>query len=203
MVKTELMKINEFENEEDFINASLELIKKLSPKTIALSGGSTPKNLYKKISELPSDNVEFFQVDERYVPKDNEDSNYKMIKETLNKEIHHFDTSLSILESLEKYEKELPEQFDLIILGIGNDGHTASLFPNTEALNSQEKVAQTKNIQERLTITFPVILNSKNILVLLKNKKEVLNELKNPSKTIEQFPSLKLLEYENLIINST
>ena len=197
------MQINEFQNEEYFINASLELIKKLSPKTIALSGGSTPKNLYKKMSELPFDNVKFFQVDERYVPKEHDDSNYKMIKETLNKEIHHFDTSLSIPESLEKYKEELPEQFDLIILGIGNDGHTASLFPNTEALNSKEKVAQTKNIQERLTITFPVILNSKNILVLLKNKKKVLEELKNPSKTIKEFPSLELLEYGDLIINST
>lgn len=195
------MKINEFQNEEDFIKASLELIKKISPKTVALSGGNTPKNLYKKMSELSLKNVEFFQVDERYVPKDHEDSNYKMIKETLNKEIYHFDTSLSIPESLEKYKKELPEQFDLIILGIGNDGHTASLFPNTAALHSQEKVAQTKNIQERLTITFPIILNSKNILVLLKNKKEVLEELKNPSKTIEEFPCLKLLEYQNLEIN--
>ena len=197
------MIINEFQNETNFINASLKLITALAPKTIALSGGSTPQNLYKKMSEFSFKNVDFFQVDERYVPKDNKDSNYKMVKETLNKEIHHFDTSLSIPESLEKYEKELPEQFDLIILGIGNDGHTASLFPNTEAINSKEKVAHTKNIQERLTITFPVILNSKNILVLLKNKKKVLEELQNPSKTIEQFPSLKLLEHENLIVNST
>ena len=71
------------------------------------------------MSKIPFDNVDFFQVDERYVPKDHEDSNYKMIMETLNKEIHHFDTSLSIPESLKKYKKELPEQFDLIILGIG------------------------------------------------------------------------------------
>ncbi len=197
------MQINEFQNTEDFINASLKLITEISPKTIALSGGSTPKNLYKKMAELPFDNVQFFQVDERYVPKEHEDSNYKMIEETLKKPIHHFDTSLNIQESLKQYEKELPKQFDLIILGIGNDGHTASLFPNTAALDSKEKVAQTKNIQERLTITFPVILNSKNILVLLKNKKKVLEELKNPSKSFEEFPSLKLLEYENLIINST
>ncbi len=195
------MKINEFQNEEDFIKASLELIKKISPKTVALSGGNTPKNLYKKMSELSLKNVEFFQVDERYVQKEHEDSNYKMIQERLEKDIHHFDTSLSIPESLEKYKKELPEQFDLTILGIGNDGHTASLFPNTAALHSQEKVAHTKNIQDRLTITFPIILNSKNILVLLKNKKEVLEELKNPSKTIEEFPCLKLLEHQNLEIN--
>ena len=152
----------------DFINVSADFILKIcrsqgkvplgvsgrskkSRINIALSGGSTPQEIYrsisKKLSFMPFDNdLHFYQVDERYVPSTDKDSNQKMITETFaslldlklkNVHFHFFDTSLPIKESLSKYTKELPKNFDLTILGIGPDGHAASLFPDSKALNSK------------------------------------------------------------------
>lgn len=202
-----------FNDEKTFISTSTDYVlkiiqlnsKKKSQINIALSGGSTPQPIYKalakKLPTLPI--VHFYQVDERYVPADHPDSNQKMIRTTLKpKNFHYFDTSLPIKKSLQKYSKELPKSFDLTILGIGEDGHTASLFPNTKALTTKSQVAHTTtrkfSIKDRLTITFPTILKSKNILVLLKNKAKIIKELQNPTKSKEKFPALKLLDHKNL-----
>jgi len=132
--------------------------------------------------------VEFFQVDERYVPQGDVNSNFNLIIQSglppLARAFHHFDTSISIAESLRKYEIELPEYFDLVVLGIGEDGHIASLFPHDPALHEKIRlVAHTTTdvfaVKDRLTITLPLILSSKKILVLLKGaeKKKVLDEI--------------------------
>ena len=200
------MTIKTFKSETAWIRAVIDFIKSKNPRTIALSGGNTPAPIYKALEKSLKLNKittpKFFQVDERYVPKNHPDSNFKMIKQTLKpKTFHHFDISLTIKEALKKYDTEL-KTFDLCILGIGEDGHTASLFPNSTALNSSAKTAHTttKNfpIKDRLTITFSTILKSKNILILLKNKAEILRELKSPRKAASQFPALKLLKHKNL-----
>jgi len=193
------MLTNTFSSEKDFINESVRYIKEIcdsceNPK-IALSGGSTPQEVYKK---LPKDLAEFYQVDERYIPYDNSDSNQKMIRETLNPEnFHHFDTSLPISEAIEKYKQDLPEQFDLIILGVGTDGHTASLFPDSPEFT--EPIAHTQTIEhpikDRLTITFPTILKAKNILVLLKGQ--------NKEGVIEKHPTKKLLPHRAIKVHFT
>ncbi len=135
---------------------------------------------------------------------------------------HFFDTSLSIKDSLKKYSKELPKSpFDLTILGIGSDGHTASLFPNSKELNSKKTVIhssmahsaslptrdkrsgmQALPIKDRLTLTFPPILKSKNLLVLLKNKPEISAELKSPTKSATNFPAHKLTKHKKINIFS-
>lgn len=206
------MKITICKTEKEFIKKSLEEIVQTFQANkknyhIALSGGSTPIPIYKALATLalPFEKTHFYQTDERFVPVTHKDSNQKMIKSFLKKNFHTFDVSLPITKSLKAYSEILPSKFDLTILGIGPDGHIASLFPSSKALTSKANVAHTTTnqfaIKDRLTLTFPPILSSKKILVLLKSpeKLAILEHLKNPSAlTIQNFPAKKLLAHPNL-----
>lgn len=123
---------------------------------------------------------------------------------------HTFDTSLSIKKALSKYESKLQIDddgylFDLTILGVGPDGHTASLFPHTTALDEAMRlVAHTQTqqfeVQDRLTLTFPAIKRSKQIVILLigANKKPVWDALQNSTQDFHKFPILKLRDWDNV-----
>lgn len=207
------MKIKKFSTEKDFVQAGVDILSEICQKktkkiTVALSGGNTPQSLYSAIAKapLPFDRIEFFQVDERYVSHDHEDSNYKMIRSALpNQKIHFFNTGLSIKDALKKYTTELPlTPFDLTILGIGPDGHIASLFPHTEALTEKNPVTHTTTHQftvtDRLTLTFPPILQSKKLLILLKgaSKEPIVDALRTDKKEFTDFPAQKLIKHPNL-----
>jgi 6-phosphogluconolactonase len=180
--------------------------------TVALSGGRTPVVLYQKLSQiksLPWDKTHIFMVDERFVPYESDENNFRMISQTLlyhlhipAKNIHPISTSEILPEgSAAKYERVLlscfklltnePPRFDLMLLGIGEDGHTASLFPDTPALKEKSSlvVAVTlpdKAEKERITLTFPVINNTENILFLASGK----NKAKSIKEVIETENSL-------------
>lgn len=195
------MNTTTFSKKEDFINESVEFIKKIAEENpnakIALSGGSTPVPILKELSKLNLE-VEFYQVDERYISPTDKDSNQKMIHGALNpKNFHAFDTSLPIEESLKKYEQELPEQFDLIILGIGPDGHTASLFPDSPDFTEPVAHTQTEQfaVKDRLTLTFTTILKAKHLLVLLKGQ--------DKQNAISKFPANKLQSHPEITIHFT
>ncbi len=156
--------------------------------TVALSGGSTPVKLYKKLSgtDLNWDMTHIFIVDERFVPFNHSDSNFRMIRETLLSNINIPEQNIypvptekgSSDEAARLYENdiisffnlssgEIPE-FDLILLGLGDDGHTASLFPGSPSIHVRDRLVVSslppdKSMHKRVTFTFPVINNARNI----------------------------------------
>jgi 6-phosphogluconolactonase len=160
--------------------------------SVALSGGGTPRRFHRLLSsqfraQVPWAQVHFFWGDERYVPLDHADSNYRMARETLldhvpcpASNIHPMPTHLSPAPAAAAaYEQVLREHFgdgvgpafDLNILGIGEDGHTASVFAGSPAVDEQERWVVEAHTdarpQSRLTLTLPAISRSTNIYVLV------------------------------------
>ena len=173
---------------------------------VAISGGKTPEKLYQKLSgfkrPLPWDKTHIFLVDERFVSHKSNESNYRMINQLLLKHIkipkeniHPIPVGEKTSQAAaKKYEDNLISyfklacggfpMFDLIFLGIGEDGHTASLFPDTPALKGPQHMATAVMPEEmskhkRITLTFPVINNAKNIIFLVtgSNKAKVVKEI--------------------------
>lgn len=169
--------------------------------TIALSGGSTPKPLYEAIAKqsLPWDKIHVFWGDERYVPADHPDSNQLMARQAwLNRvdipaqNIHPIPTDESdpadaagkygahIVEFFKLHSGEFPA-IDVNLLGMGDDGHTASLFPHTPALSVRDRIITvgSKDGQPRITFTVPTINQSRCVMFLVAgaNKKPALAQV--------------------------
>jgi 6-phosphogluconolactonase len=169
---------------------------------VALSGGSTPKAMYTLLAEnaelrhaVSWEFVHIFWGDERCVPPDHPDSNYKMAHDTFLSKVpiapDHIHRMRGELESAEqaaiRYEADLreafdldddePPRFDLVLLGMGSDGHTASLFPGTSALEATALVASNwvgKLFSWRITLTAPVINNAENVLFMIAGEDKAL-----------------------------
>lgn len=203
-----------FENFEQIIERVIELItaelmhKKISDQfaklKIGLAGGKTPLPIYKKMAEvLPIDGLEFFLIDERYISLKDEKSNFFQIGKYLPK-THHFNTELSITEAVQAYDKALPEAFDLSIIGVGNDGHFASIFPGSITSNERTIHTQTDHfeVKDRLSLTPEYLLKSAKILIILQgsDKKSVYEELLYGKKTVDEFPAKNLLAHDNIEI---
>lgn len=160
---------------------------------IALSGGSTPRALYQRLAEPPArDEIEWSRVhlfwgDERAVPPDHPESNYRMAREVMldrlpipTGNVHRVLAELGPEEAAERYEADLRQvfgvpngevpEFDLILLGIGADGHTASLFPHTAALAVRDRLVVANTVPQlgttRITLTAPVLQAARWVLVL-------------------------------------
>ena len=157
--------------------------------TLALAGGSTPKPVYEALSllNLPWERLHIFWGDERYVSRDHPDSNQGMARQAwLDKidippeNIHPMPTdSQDAVLDAQKYETQLRQwfnltgsefpTFDLILLGMGDDGHTASLFPHTAALDVGDRsiTVGDKDGQPRITFTVPLINHARCVLFLV------------------------------------
>jgi len=181
-----------------FTRLAAESIASRGRFTVALAGGSTPKALYRLLaSEQYKDKIEwsrvfFFFGDERYVPVADEESNYRMARENLldpieipAENVFRWQTETGSPEEVAaKYEEwikdffggDIVPHFDLILLGLGTDGHTASLFPESRALDETTRLAVANPVEQlgvfRLTFTFLLINNAANVIFLVAGKEK-------------------------------
>jgi len=191
-----------------------------NPFTIALSGGSTPRGLHALLAgdpairdRLPWHHLHFFWGDERHVPLDHPQSNYRMAHETLfslapvpSENIHRVPAEEpNAVLAAEKYERDLQTffglevgklpQFDCILLGMGPDGHTASLFPGTEALHESKRLVVANWVEKfksyRITLTVPVLNQADSVIFLVSGheKAEALKEVLQGDRQPDRFPA--------------
>lgn len=175
------MNLRVFDSLEDLTRAAARTIFQRDHRSVAVSGGSTPRPLYELLApQLGADDpITWVLVDERYVPKSDPQSNAAMIERTLFAHglppTHRwlsFDTSLNDpAATAARFASAFDiQQLDIVLLGCGDDGHTASLFPGTPVLAVEDRVASEVYVprlnQWRVTLTSPVIRDARLRIVL-------------------------------------
>jgi 6-phosphogluconolactonase len=187
-----------------------------------LSGGMTPQPIYRKLGQLPLETLNWSQIqsyliDERYVELDSPDSNAAVVKKLIFTQpgksefiqnFHYFDTNNSLEECRINYQQQLAkipsQQLDLTILGVGSDGHFASIFPGFHDFENTDTVLLTQNdqyaVRQRLSLSPSFILRSKKIIILLRGetKKAAFQELVYGNKSIVAFPAHFLKNHPNI-----
>jgi 6-phosphogluconolactonase len=203
-----------------FVELAGEAVAAQGSASIAISGGSTPRAAFQLLadpsqpwrSRMPWENLDLYWVDERAVPPDHQDSNYRMTREALldhvplkPEQIHRMQGELEPELAAARYETELRNnfriegaehpRFDLVALGMGPDGHTASLFPHTPALHETAKLVTANHVVQmntwRITLTWPVIDSASSIFFLIAgaDKAEVLKEVMLGPRDPDRLPS--------------
>ncbi|MGB8474487.1 MAG: 6-phosphogluconolactonase [Candidatus Acidiferrum sp.] len=181
---------------ERLVEIALAAVRQKGAFNLVLSGGSTPKALHGLLvndplfrSQVPWDKMHVFFGDERHVRPDDPQSNYRMALETLisksplkPEQIHRIKAEYPLAEDAAKeYEQEIRKHFkltdgefphfDLVLLGMGSEGHTASLFPGTKALHENRRIVVHnwvgKVLMDRITLTAPAINNAAHILFMV------------------------------------
>lgn len=216
------MKLNVFSTEEEvlqrladyFITVAQQSISANGSFSVALSGGSSPKKLYELLASIYKDNIDwnkayFFFGDERYVPSTDPESNYLMAKKALfdplaiaEKQIFPVDTSLGPEMAARKYAEVIQNffkggeiRFDLVLLGLGDNSHTASLFPNTPVLHDEIQSVKEVYLEDkkvyRITLNAPLINQAHHIAFLVygEGKAEAVRHVIEDSTDINNFPA--------------
>jgi 6-phosphogluconolactonase len=187
---------------------------------VAISGGSTPRAAFALLadrnqpwrSRVPWDRLEVYWVDERMVPPEGAESNYRMTRESLLEkvpipatQIHRIEGELEPEAAAARYESELRNsfrlegaempRFDLVALGMGDDGHTASLFPHTAAIQELGRLAVANYVPQReswrVTLTWPVINHASSVFFMIggAEKAEMLKQVFLGPRDPERLPS--------------
>jgi 6-phosphogluconolactonase len=222
------MELQIFKEVDELINALAETIRKVSQESIAargqfnfvLSGGNSPRKLYELLAskffknKIDWDKTYFFFGDERFVPENDSQRNSLMAKEVLfdplkipKSHIFFVDTTGSPEEAAQRYAESIaahfykkPVEFDFILLGLGDNAHTASLFPFTPVLEEIEATIKPVFVKEvnmyRITMTAPLINQSEQIafLVFGKDKAEAVYHVLHDTKgSPQQYPARLIL----------
>jgi 6-phosphogluconolactonase len=204
-----------------FLEMASEAVQARGRARIAISGGSTPRTTFALLADrnepwrahMPWDALDLYWVDERCVPPDHADSNYRMTREAMldhvplkPEQIHRVEGELDPEAAAARYESELRNgfrlegaetpRFDLIALGMGPDGHTASLFPHTEAIHELNRLSVANHVPQqkdswRITLTWPVINHASSVFFLIagNDKAAVLKQVLTGRRDPEQLPS--------------
>ena len=180
----------------EFVEAARDAVCLKDSFSVALAGGSTPKALYELLlnnrplqAMVPWSKIQFFFGDERHVPPDNAESNFRMASEAMlakapvdSKQVHRIKGEIgSAAEAAAQYERDLRTsfrletgqlpRFDLVLLGMGPEGHTASLFPGTKALREDRRLVVSnwvgKLYTDRITLTPPVLNNAARVVFMV------------------------------------
>lgn len=214
------MSVETFENPEKLAEAAARSFVEKAARAIAergrfaaaLAGGSTPKATYEvlardHVSNVDWPNVHVFFGDERTVPPDHEDSNYRMAREVLIDHVpvgsvHRMRGELPPDEAAASYEEDLraffeeePPVLDLVMLGIGGDGHTASLFPETSALEVTDRLVVANPVPKlgttRITLTAPFLNAAREVTFLVagEDKAEALKEILEGAADPREYPA--------------
>ncbi len=197
----------------DFARRAAESIAEHGRFTVALAGGSTPRIVYELLApeyaesaDLDWSRVHAFFGDERTVPPDHEDSNYLMAHDALLSHVpvgsvHRMRGELDPTRAATLYEEEIEAffggtpRFDLVLLGIGEDGHTASLFPDTPALDARDRWAVENPVEKlnttRLTLTVPAVDAARKVAFLVagEGKAEALEEILEGDANPHKYPA--------------
>jgi 6-phosphogluconolactonase len=205
---------------EHFLETAQNAAKANGVARIAISGGNTPKRTFellanpaeKYVAAMPWEKLEFYWVDERTVPPDHKDSNYRMTREALlskvpvkPEQILRIEGELEPEQAAARYESAIRNHlrlegaqgpvFDLLALGMGPDGHTASLFPHTDALHELIRIAVANHVPQlntwRVTLTSPVINEARDVFFLIagKDKAQPLHDVLLGKYDPEKLPS--------------
>ena len=201
-----------------------EAIERKGSCIIGLSGGSTPQPIYRALAQQDIDwsNVFVFLVDERYCNATSDDSNQHMLRTTLLKEaaipeenITFPDTSLPLQDCINKYSVDLKAQWgeylpDVITLGIGDDGHIASLFPPLDetAMGDEKGVIHTTTdafaVHDRISLSLNMVAAAQKHVFLLKgeNKKDTWNDMLSSPEPVRRWPAKLVLEQNSSTVVS-
>jgi 6-phosphogluconolactonase len=202
-----------------FSKSASVAIKKYGNFAAALSGGSTPKLLFETLAQSPFkeeiawEKISIFWGDERWVPANDDRSNEKMAREALlnhvsipKSQIHPmYHERLSLEEACATYEKELKKlgrPLDMVLLGLGDNGHTASLFPHTRVLEETLKLVDYFYLEDqemsRMTLTAPAINQADQIVFLVcgESKASIMNSVLEGPKQPEEWPA-QLIQPKN------
>jgi 6-phosphogluconolactonase len=193
---------------------------------VALSGGETPRRMYSRLAKAPFahsvdwSKVHLFFGDERAVPPTDHESNFGMVDHELlshidipDRNIHRILGEISPEEAARSYQHELEKvfgqhevRFDLVLLGLGEDGHTASLFPGTRALNEEQDSVCSNYVPQleswRISLTFPIINKARRIVFLVAgaSKAAILRRVLSTTGPSKDLPATMVLPKEGILL---